>query len=66
MAGITQETTTIKCNHCATPVLSIYNGSVIIINRHHGEKHYSFVKISTLLSYVFNENASGNNNGYVV
>lgn len=46
------------CGHCATPIADFFVGasgaSLLIIARHHGQKHATFIPLSRLASYMVN------------
>jgi|GEM_PF-6778584 hypothetical protein len=46
----------ILCGHCTTPIADFFMGtsgaSLMIIARHHGEKHATLIPLTTLASYM--------------
>ena len=46
----------VMCGHCATPIADFFMGasgaSLMIIARHHGQKHATMIPLSRLAGYM--------------
>lgn len=51
----------IYCDQCNTPLFEVRDGYIILIARHHGEKHVSVINIADLLESERKESPDGPN-----